>query len=316
MSAEPRRRVLLIGRGATARSALEGLMPSFDVCALIRDGDDDTTRRARELGVRVVGDISVQSVRDAITATDPDAVVVSSYDRILDPELIDGRPFVNVHYAPLPRGRGRATVNWAIINGDSSAAITIHHLVAALDAGGILYQATVPIERDSTVASLYEQLNEMQREHIAAATIAAIAREAGIPQDASRATYYCTRLPEDGEIDWTASAAEIGRLVRALQPPFPAAFTWLGLRQLHIDSAHEVEDAPIYEGRVAGRVVGVDRAAGTVDVLAGDGIVRLDRVRLDEEAAIAAATAITSVKTTLGLRTSDLVRALRSRGHR
>src|SRR5688572_23361995 len=128
-------RVLLIGRGPTAASALEGLGSVFHICALVRDGNDEVTTRASELGVPVVADISVQSIRDAIGRFDPDAVVVSSYDRILDEELVTRRPFVNVHYAPLPRGRGRATVNWVIINGDTAAAITIHHVIPRMDAG-------------------------------------------------------------------------------------------------------------------------------------------------------------------------------------
>jgi methionyl-tRNA formyltransferase len=314
MSADDKARVLLIGRGPTARTALEGLVPKFEVCALVRDTNDATARRADELGVPVVADASIQSVRETLARCDPQAVVVSSYDRILDAELIGGRPFVNVHYAPLPRGRGRATVNWSIINGEDTVAITIHHLVPELDAGGILYQATVPVTSESTVTSLYEQLGELQRQHIAAATTAAIAGDPGTPQDSTRATYYCTRVPEDGEIDWSLPTVDIDRLVRALQPPFPAAYTWLGLSQLHIDAASVPQDAATFEGRVPGRVVGIDRVSGTVDVLTGDGVLRLWRVRLDDGPPVSAVAIVSSFRTTLGLRTSDLVAYIRGEG--
>ena len=188
-------RVLLVGLGATSLSALDGLAASFDVCALIRDGHDATTERARELGVRVVSDVTVGGVRAAVAELEPDAVVVSSFNRILDAELVSRCPFINVHYAPLPRGRGRATVNWAIINGDETAAISIHHLVPGLDAGGILFQQTVPIGPDSTVATLYDELNDLQRQHIAAATAAAIAGDPGVEQDELQATYLCYPRP-------------------------------------------------------------------------------------------------------------------------
>ena len=254
MSADERRaRVLLVGLGATSLSALDGLAASFDVCALIRDGHDATTERARELGVRVVSDVTVGGVRAAVAELEPDAVVVSSFNRILDAELVSRCPFINVHYAPLPRGRGRATVNWAIINGDETAAISIHHLVPGLDAGGILFQQTVPIGPDSTVATLYDELDDLQRQHIAAATAAAIAGDPGVEQDELQATYLCTRVPDDGEVDWSAATTEIHRLVRALQPPFPSAFTWLGLDQVHLDEVSRIEGAPTYEGRVPGR---------------------------------------------------------------
>lgn len=306
-----RRRVLLIGRGSTSLGALEGLAERFHVIAMIRDGEDDTTARASELGVPVIADASVASVRTAVADLAPDAVVVSSYDRILGSDLTERCPFVNVHYAPLPRGRGRATVNWALINGDDHVAITIHHIVPELDAGGILFQECIPITPTSTVTTLYEQLDQLQRRHIADATTAAIAGDPGRSQDESQATYFCTRLPDDGEIDWSVSASQIGRLVRALQPPFPSAFTWLGLDRLHVEAALAVAEPRVWEGRIPGRVVAVDRAMGTIDVLAGDGVVRIERVRLDSGKPVAAAEAVSSVKATLGLRTVDLVERLR-----
>jgi methionyl-tRNA formyltransferase len=313
MSSDARRahaarfRVMLVGLGSTTRTALEGLVGSFDMVGLIRDADDDTTAYAQQIGVPVRLDPTIAGVRQAVDELVPDAVVVSSFNRIIGADLLDCCPFVNVHYAPLPRGRGRATVNWAIINGDDSAWISIHHLVPQLDAGGILHQASVPIGPRSTVTTLYEELNALQRDAIADAVGRAIAGDSGIPQDESQATYYCTRTPDDGEIDWTRSAAEIDRLVRALQPPFPPAFTWLGLRKLSIESASLPEQHRRYEGVVPGRVVRIDRTTGAVEVLTGDGCLAVDRVRVAGAGAAPAASVVRSVATTFGLLTSALV---------
>ena len=160
---------MLVGLGTTTLSALEGLVEEFDVVALIRDERDATTERAETLGVPVQLDASLSAVRRSVGELRPDAVVVSSYNRILDADLVSQCPFVNVHYAPLPRGRGRATVNWALINGDPETAISIHWIVPGLDAGGILFQQSVPIGPSSTVTTLYAELNELQRSHIATA---------------------------------------------------------------------------------------------------------------------------------------------------
>lgn len=306
-----RTRVLLVGLGATTRHALDGLAAAFDVVALIRDTDDDTSARARELGVPIRVEATRAGLERALDELAPDAVVVSSFNRIIGQDLLDRCPFVNVHYAPLPRGRGRATVNWALINGDDAAWISIHHLVAELDAGGILYQGSVPIGPRSTVTTLYEALNELQRDHLAAAVEAAIAGDPGVAQDHDAATYLCTRTPADGEIDWSASTDSIDRLVRALRPPFPSALTWLGLDRVHVEAAEPVTDAPAYEGRIPGRVVKVARAAGFVEVLTGDGVLRLDSVRLGDGEPVPAATVITSVSDTLGLRLADVADALR-----
>lgn len=306
----PPRRVVLIGLGPTTRSALDGLDARFDVAALVRP-EDDVTADARTRGTRVVSDVSLDSVAATIAELAPDAVVVSSYDRILPAATVDRCPFVNVHYAPLPRGRGRATVNWAIINGDDRAWISIHHLVAGLDAGGILFQDSVPIGGDDTVATLYEALNDLQRRHLPDAVAAAIDGDPGRAQDPDAATYLCTRVPDDGEIDWRGSTDEIQRLVRALQPPYPSAFSWLGLERLDIVAASAAVDAHVYEGRIPGRVVRVDRASGAVDVLTGDGVLRIDEVRLGDGEVQAAAQVVRSVKSTLGLQAADLVRELR-----
>jgi methionyl-tRNA formyltransferase len=306
----PSERVVLIGQGPTSHSALEGLADSVDVVAVVRSADDMTSARARQLGAAVIADASMASVRRVIEEHDPSCVVVSSYDRILGADLVERRPFVNVHYAPLPRLRGRATVNWAIINGERTATISIHHLVAGLDSGGILFQGDVPIGPASTVATVYDDLNELQRRHIGSCVTAAIAGEPGWPQDDAEATYACSRDAEDGEIEWAAPTAVVDRLVRSLVDPFPGAFTWLGLRRLYVDAVSIPDDAPTYEGRVPGRIASIDRARGTVDVLTGDGVLRLARVRVEGEAWVPAADVVRSVRATLGLRNSDLVAEL------
>lgn len=306
--------ILLIGQGITALSALQSLLDRFDVVGMVRSGDagDEAIRVANSSGVAVFADTSLAGVNCAIKLANPTAVVVSSYDRILPADLVASMPFVNVHYAELPRYRGRATVNWAIINGEPRCAISIHSLAPGLDAGGILFQRFVPIGPSDTVTDLYERLNAIQREALAGAVARRLAGEEGEPQDESRATYACTRLPEDGEIDWSAPTETADRLVRALTDPFPGAFTWLGLRRLVIRKAGPVR-VPRYEGRVAGRVVRVDRSAGFVDVLTGDGALRLHEVALDGAPPQRAADVITSVRQTLGLSTARLLAALDAR---
>lgn len=304
-------RILLVGQGITTLTALQSLQDRFDVVGVVRSSDpgDAAIRLADSSGVPVFADTSLAGVTYATKQADPDAVVVSSYDRILPADLVATRPFVNVHYAPLPRYRGRATVNWAIINGESHCAISIHALVPELDAGGILFQEFVPISPSDTVTDLYERLNAIQRNSLAGAVARRLKGDEGCPQDERRATYTCTRLPEDGEVDWSDTTDAADRLVRALTDPFPGAFTWLGLRRLVILRAEPCR-VPRYDGRVPGRVVRVDRSAGAVDVLTGDGVLRVYEVALDGAAPQRAADVITSVRQTLGLSTARLVAAL------
>lgn len=313
MSAD-RPRVVLVGLGPTTAEALAGLAAGTDVVALVRTGADEVVQEARRLGVEVVDDDTVAAVRDVVTRTGPDCVVVSSFHRILPADLVDAYPFVNVHYAPLPRLRGRATVNWAIINGETEATISVHRLVPGLDAGGVLHAEQVPIGPRSTVGEVYAELNRIQRTALPAAVRAVLAGDPGVPQDEAAATYGCTRVPDDGEIDWSGDTVAIDRLVRAVGPPFPGAFTWIGLDQVVVEEAEPAPDAARWEGRIPGRVVRVDRRGGSVDVLTGDGVLRVHRLRDTEGGSRPAAEVVRSVRTTLGLRTADLVRRLRELG--
>jgi methionyl-tRNA formyltransferase len=307
--------VLLLGLGPTTLSALEALSKRFHVVGLVRavigqEAADGTVLRARALGVPVHTDASLPAITALIKELRPACVVVSSYDRILPPPLLGACPFVNVHYAPLPRLRGRASVNWALINGQPSTAVTIHTLVPGLDAGGILYQQRIPIGVTDTVADLYEQLNRLLGEALADAVQRRLDGDEGTPQAEADASYGCTRLPEDGEIDWAAPTAVIDRLVRALVEPYPGAFTYLGAVRLWIPRAVPLDDAPCYEGRIPGRVIGVSRAHGFADVLTGDGVLRILEARRDGGASVRASELITSVRMTLGLRVGDLLTRL------
>jgi methionyl-tRNA formyltransferase len=310
--AEQRKRITLVGLGPTAASALEALVERFQVVGLVREGDDEVVSCARMYGIRVCSDASVAGLTGFIDEVEPDGVVISSYDRIIPASLLASVPFINVHYAPLPRYRGRATVNWALINGEAEASITIHDLVPELDAGGILHQEHIPIGPRDTVSDLYERLNRRQRRALAPAVAGRLSGDRGRQQDGERATYACARVPEDGEIDWSASTARVDRLIRALAAPFPGAYTFLGLDQLWVGRASPVDGGPVYEGRVPGRVVRVSTRDGTVDVLTGDGILRLFEVRVEGGRWGPASHAVRSVRQTLGMRTIDLVRRVRT----
>ncbi len=295
--------------GPTAASALESLAAQFQVSGLLRDPaaqpGEEVEIRAAELGVRVLR-VSLAEIAETVAAAQPDAVVISSYDRILRDDVLSASRFVNVHYSPLPRYRGRANVNWAIINGERTAAITIHTVVPGLDAGNILFQETVEIGPHDTVGSLYARLNQIQREQLGTVVARHLDGFEGTPQDESQASYGCTRVPADGEIEWSQPTAKIYALIRALSPPYPGAHTYLETRRVVIVKARPV-DSPHYVGRVPGRVVARSKDEGYVDVLSGDGVLRIFEVSTDGGPVTPAAALLTSTKQTLGLRPADLI---------
>jgi methionyl-tRNA formyltransferase len=310
-SSEPR--VVLIGDGPTAPSAFDALAGAFPLVGVVRNVEasvtDPVVEQARSRGIPVTSAPRPRDVEPFLDEVGADVVVMSSYGRIVPGDMLERRAYLNVHYAPLPAYRGRANVNWAIINGEPEAAISVHSVVPGLDAGPILARRTVGIGGADTVTDLYERLNDLQRELLPEAVSRRWGGWLGDPQDESLASYACGRGPDDGLIDWTQSTVSIDRLVRALTAPFPGAFTFLGLERLTIARASVVDDPPTYVGRIPGRVIDIRRRTGEVDVLTGDGVLRIARVSVDGRQ-LPAADVITSVRDTLGLSILTLLRAM------
>ena len=310
------RKVLLLGIGPTTVSALKSLAGKFEIVGIVRDIDPSTERSdevselAGNLGLRIITDTGLDSIEAAIRAGSPDCTVVSSFHRILPSRILGLGRFVNVHYAPLPAYRGRANVNWAIVNGEAETAISIHTIVPGLDAGNILYQERIPIGPSDTVSDLYTRLNDIQYTVLGDTVTRYLDGYNGVPQDEESATYGCTRLPRDGEIDWREETTRIFALIRALSPPFPGAHTYLETHRLTVVRAEPLEDAPRYVGRVPGRIVGRSKSQGHVDVLTGDGVLRIHEVRTEDGRVCPAATVITSTRQTLGLSAADLLQRI------
>ncbi|MFW5469148.1 methionyl-tRNA formyltransferase [Knoellia sp. CPCC 206435] len=299
--------------GPTALTALESLAPQCNVVGLVRDlgtGDHDRAiaARAEELSVPIYQDVRLSAVEGLLDEAVTDCVVVSSYNRVLSRSLLGQRRFVNVHYAPLPRYRGRANVNWALINGEPEAAITIHSMHADLDAGNILYQETIPLTADDDASTVYARLNAIQRRELGPTVERFVDGFLGTPQDEAESTYGCARVDADGQISWAASTSEIHALIRALAPPYRPAHTHLDGHRIDIVRAAPSPIQRRFVGRVPGRVVERSASAGYVDVLTGDGILRLFEVTTSgETVSVSASSVITSTRQTLGLSVLDLL---------
>jgi len=157
------------------------------------------------------------------------AVIFSFYYRQMLPLwLLESAPrgAFNLHGSYLPKYRGRAPVNWAVLKGENSTGATLHHMVEAPDAGDIVDQEAVPIGPDDTAIEVMRRVRY--------AGVAVLDRQlASIlggcaprsPQDPAQATYFGGRRPEDGRIDWHAPAQSVHNLVRAVTHPFPGAFS-------------------------------------------------------------------------------------------
>ncbi len=163
----------------------------------------------------------------------PDLVVVVAYGRILPQAILDLPPLgcVNVHYSLLPRYRGAAPMQWAILQGEAVTGVTTMQLVAEMDAGPVLLAEEVPMEPNETMTSLEARLVPVGA-RLLMETVAGVKQGALTPrpQDPEAVTFAPMLTKEDGLIDWARPAREIERRIRAFTP-WPSAFSyWQGKR--------------------------------------------------------------------------------------
>jgi methionyl-tRNA formyltransferase len=163
----------------------------------------------------------------ALRTWDPDLFVVVAF-RILPPEvfLIPKMGAFNLHASLLPKYRGAAPINWAIIRGEHETGVTTFFLEETVDTGTVILQARLPIRDEETAGELHDRLSEVGAE-IVLHTVRLIEAGKAVakPQDASLASPAPKIQKEHCRIDWSKSAAEIHNLVRGLSPR-PSAFTY------------------------------------------------------------------------------------------
>lgn len=145
---------------------------------------------------------------------------------------------LNLHGSLLPRYRGRAPVNWAILNGELETGASLHYMVARADAGDLVDQMAVPIlitDQALEVSRKVAWAAEFVLYRCLPALVAGCAPRRPLP--ILPGEYFGRRRPEDGRIDWKQPARAIHNLIRAVAPPFPGAFTDVGTGRLWIDRA-------------------------------------------------------------------------------
>jgi len=158
----------------------------------------------------------------------PDLIVVAAYGQILPKALLEipTHGCINVHTSLLPKYRGAAPIQWAILNGDSETGVTIMQINEQLDAGGILAQSATPIHRTETAQNLHDRLAQLGAELLKTTLPAYLKGEiTSRPQPAEGVSYARKITKTDGQIDWTLPANDIYNRVRAFTP-WPGTFSY------------------------------------------------------------------------------------------
>ncbi|MBV8910812.1 MAG: formyltransferase [Gammaproteobacteria bacterium] len=188
---------------------------------------------AADQGLRVIAPAAANTpeLAQELRSVQPDFLFSFYYRSLLGPPLLAAarRGALNMHGSLLPKYRGRAPVNWAILHGERETGATLHYMVERADSGDIVDQMSVPILVDDDAREVFAKVT------VAAEVILARSLPGLIDGSAPRrrqpvepGEYFGRRRPEDGRIDWQRPALEIHNLVRAVAPPFPGAFGEVG----------------------------------------------------------------------------------------
>ena len=195
---------------------------------------------------------------ERIAKLNPDFIFSFYYRNLLsEPLLATARKGAfNLHGSLLPKYRGRAPANWVLVKGETETGVTLHRMVKRADAGAILAQQKVAIERSDTGLTLHAKLRDAASSLLRdALPQLAAGKLAETAQDESKATYFGRRTPADGKLEWQKPAEELFNLVRAVTQPYPGAFCAVGEHKLIVWQAEVVQGN---EGLAPGRVISVN----------------------------------------------------------
>ena len=209
---------------------------------------------------------------------DADIAVVAAFGQILPQSILDMPKYgcINVHASLLPKYRGAAPIQWAVINGDPVTGVTIQQMDIGVDTGDIIAIREVPISDEETGGGLFDKLAVVGAE-LCVEAMEAIANGTATrtPQNHEEATHVSMISKEFGNIDWNKSADEIEHLIRGLNP-WPSAYTKLDGKTFKIWRAKVVPGA---SDKAAGTIVKVEKNA--LEVQTGDGVLSLLEVQLE-----------------------------------
>lgn len=171
-----------------------------------------------------------EGVLEELQKLAPELIVVAAYGKLLPKAVLELPELgcINVHSSLLPKYRGAAPINWAVVNGDSETGVTIMHMAEALDAGDIISQVSTPIDPDESVETLHDRLAELGAE-LLSSTVVDIGKGTAmrIPQDENAYTYAPMLSRELCPLDWNKSAKALHDQIRGLVP-WPATTMELG----------------------------------------------------------------------------------------
>lgn len=204
----------------------------------------------------------------------PDFIIVFGWRTLIDTDISRNLKYglIAAHFSLLPKYRGFAPAQWAVINGEKETGVTLLQITEGeADSGKIVSQRKIAIDADEYISELDEKLINISVElYFDFFKAIDVGKITFTEQDESAATYACKRIPEDGKINWNDSAYKVYNLIRALASPYPGAFCFYKENSYSIRKAKLGDDnKKKYSGNIPGRVIKIKPEG--IEVLCGEG---------------------------------------------
>lgn len=286
-------KIIYMGTPDFAVEALEALASSRHEVTAVFTQPDKPKGRGKAMQFTPVKEVALREnipvyqpkkVRDPeviqkIRELAPDVLVVVAFGQIIPQEILDIAPYgcINVHGSLLPKYRGAAPIQWAVIDGEKESGVTTMQMDAGLDTGDMLLKTVVPLDEKETGGSLFDKLSKAGAD-LLLKTLDALENGTVTPQKQGESpTAYAKMLTKDmGAIDWNRPAKELERLIRGLNP-WPSAFSHLNGKTLKIWEASVEEEND--EKKAPGTVLQADAKGFRIQT--GEGILKIDTLQLE-----------------------------------
>ncbi|MGF6566168.1 bifunctional UDP-4-amino-4-deoxy-L-arabinose formyltransferase/UDP-glucuronic acid oxidase ArnA [Kosakonia cowanii] len=236
----------------------------FDIAAIFTHADNaqenaffsSVARLAAERGIPVYApdDVNHPLWVDRIAEMKPEVIFSFYYRNLLGEAILNNARIgaFNLHGSLLPAYRGRAPLNWVLVNGETQTGVTLHRMISRADAGAIIAQQAVEIADADDALSLHRKLTESAK-HLLEGALPTLKSGtfSETAQDESKASYVGRRTPEDGRLEWEKPAQTLHNLVRAVSDPWPGAFSFVGTHKFIVWKSRVRSDvAPARAGTV------------------------------------------------------------------
>jgi methionyl-tRNA formyltransferase len=256
-------KIIFLGNHTVGVTVLKELIKISEVVGIVAHPEDPEDGTVYESVFEFAKQNNIPTIRsngkdgilkEFILEKKPDLLYIVDFRYLLKKEIINLAPLgaLNMHPSKLPKFRGRASINWAILKGENQIGLSVHFVDEGADTGDIIAQTHIDLNDHQDVGDalelLYPKYSELSR---LAINLIESGEYKPIKQDESESTYYPKRRPEDGKIDFQDNPITIKNLIRAVAPPYPGAFGFIGEQKLIIQKAVLIEntlDIPLTNG--------------------------------------------------------------------